>query len=71
MFVKPVRFPTIPAEKLVAPLIIPAAKSDPGILGMLRDGLELPPEEETAGDAKPPELPEPVLPVEGAEKPGL
>ena len=42
--VNPVRSPTTPEETAVAPLMIEAAKSEPGILGMLTDGLEELPE---------------------------
>ena len=42
--VKPVRSPIAPAAMLDAPLIIDAAKSDPGIFGRESEGLLPPPE---------------------------
>ena len=53
--VKPVKSPTTPAETAVAPLMILAAKSEPGKWGSVIEGFE--------------ELPEAAL--EGAELPTL
>lgn len=66
--VKPVRSPTTPAETAVAPLMIEAAKSDPGMLGMEIDGFDpLPPETDATGLARPEDPPTAGL----AENPGL
>ena len=66
--VKPVRSPTTPAETAVAPLMIEAAKSEPGMLGMEMDGFDPPPPETEETGLASPDAP----PTEGlAAKPGL
>lgn len=66
--VNPVRSPTTPEETAVAPLIIEAAKSEPGMLGMLTEGLDELPETGAAIGAA---IAGPEAAVGEAAKPGL
>ena len=67
-FVNPDRSPTTPEETAVAPLMIEAAKSEPGMLGILTEGLyELPETGAAIGAA----IAGPEAAVGEAAKPGL
>ena len=63
--VKPVRSPTIPAETAVVPLMMLAAKSEPGKWGKLIEGFEELPDEELEGVELPTLLTPLLKPADG------